>query len=150
MKQQTLVLLKPDCVARWLTWEVTNRFEKKWMKLVASKLTTLSTEILNEHYSHLADKPFFPSIVSYMQSAPVQLQIWEGDDVVEVVRLMIWVTNPVEAAPGTIRGDYAISISGNMIHASESEEFAKTEIERFFSPKEVFTYTRADESFLYD
>ena len=149
MKQQTLVILKPDCVARGLTWEVTTRFEKKWLKLVASKMSMLSTEVLTEHYGHLADKPFFPSIVSYMQSAPVIIQIWEGDDVVDSVRLMIGVTNPTQAQPGTVRGDYAVSISSNIIHASESEEEGKAEISRFFDADHLNTYTRADEWCLY-
>lgn len=148
--QKTLVLLKPDCVARWHTWEVTSRFERKWLKLIASKMTMLSTEILEEHYSHLADKPFFPNILKYMQASPVVLQIWEWDDVVDVVRLMIWVTNPTQAQPGTVRWDFAISISGNIIHASESEDAADAEIRRFFTPEEVYTYARADEWYLYE
>ena len=148
--QKTLVILKPDCVARGLTGEVTTRFEKKWLKLIASKMGTLSEEILKEHYAHIADKPFFPSIVTYMQSAPVMMQIWEWDDVVDVVRLMIWVTNPTQAQPGTVRGDFAISINGNIIHASENQEASDAEISRFFSSDELHTYTRADESFLYE
>jgi len=148
--QKTLIILKPDCVARGLTGEVTTRFEKKWLKLVASKMGTLSEEILKEHYAHIADKPFFPSIVTYMQSAPVMMQIWEWDDVIDVVRLMIWVTNPTQAQPGTVRGDFAISINGNIIHASENQEASDAEISRFFSSDEMHTYTRADESFLYE
>lgn len=150
MRQQTLVILKPDCVARWLTGEVISRFEKKGLKLVASKMSSLSTEVLEEHYSHLADKPFFPKVVEMMQSAPVVIQMREWDDVIDVVRLMIWVTNPTQAQPGTVRWDFAISISGNIIHASESEDAAKAEIGRFFDEKEIHTYVRPDESFLYE
>ncbi len=148
--QKTLIILKPDCVARGLTGEVTSRFEKRGMKLVASKMSMLSEEILKDHYSHLADKPFFPNIVSYMRSAPVMMQIWEGKDVVDIVRLVIGATNPAEALPGTIRGDFSINISSNIVHASENEEEANNEIERFFSADEIFDYTRADESFLYN
>jgi len=112
-------------------------------------MSNLSEEILKEHYSHLADKPFFPNIVAYMQAAPVIIQIWEGDDVVDVVRLMIGVTNPTQAQPGTVRWDFAISIGGNIIHASESDEHAAQEIERFFESNEIFSYDRADQNYLY-
>ncbi len=147
--QQSLVILKPDCVSRSLTWEVTSRFERKWLTLVWSKMSMLSTEILTEHYGHLADKPFFPNILWYMQSAPVLIQIREWDDVVDVIRLMIGVTNPTQAQPWTVRWDFAISISWNIIHASESEEQAKQEISRFFDTSEIFSYARADHTCLY-
>lgn len=150
MSNKTLVILKPDCVARGLTGQVTSRFETKGFKLVASKMGMVSTETLKEHYAHIADKPFFPSIVSYMQSAPVIFQIWEAEGIVDMVRHMIWVTNPTEAQPWTIRGDFAVSINGNIIHASESDEAAQEEIARFFSADEIQSYSRPDEGFLYE
>ncbi len=150
MLEKTLVILKPDAITRGLTWEITERFEKKWLKLVASKMISLDNETLEEHYDHLRDKPFFSSIVDYMTSSPVIVQIWEWAEAVDVVRLMIWVTNPRQAQPGTIRWDYAMSIWRNVVHASEDRETAESEIKRFFSEEEIFSYKRTDESMLYE
>lgn len=147
--QKTLVILKPDAVTRGITWEIISRLEKKWLKLVASKMVKLTEEQLKQHYSHLVDKPFFPGIVAFMTSAPVILQVWEGKDAVEVVRLMAWVTNSRQAQPGTIRGDYSMSIGNNVIHASENLEAANEEIARFFDDNEIYSYKRADEDMLY-
>jgi nucleoside-diphosphate kinase len=147
--QKTLVILKPDAVTRGITGEIISRLERKGLKLVASKMVKLTEEQLKEHYSHLVDKPFFPGIVSFMTSAPVILQVWEGKDVVEVVRLMAGVTNSRQAQPGTIRGDYSMSIGNNVIHASENLEAANEEIARFFDENEIHSYKRADEDMLY-
>jgi len=147
--QKTLIILKPDALTRGITWEIISRLEKKWLKLVASKMVKLTEEQLKEHYSHLVDKPFFPKIVQFMMSAPVILQVWEGKDVVEVVRLMAGVTNSRQAQPWTIRWDYSVSIGNNVIHASESLEVANEEISRFFDDSEIYSYSRVDEPMLY-
>ncbi len=147
--QKTLVILKPDALTRWVTGEIVSRLEKKGLKLVWSKMSMLNEDLLKEHYSHIADKPFFPSIVDFMTSAPVILQVWEGKDVVEVVRLMAWVTNSRQAQPGTIRWDFSMSIGNNVIHASESLEAANEEISRFFDDNEIYSYQRADENYIY-
>jgi nucleoside-diphosphate kinase len=101
--QKTLVILKPDSVTRGITGEIISRLERKGLKLVGSKMVRLTEEQLKQHYAHLADKPFFPGIVEFMTSAPVILQVWEGKEVVEVVRLITGVTNSRQAQPGTIR-----------------------------------------------
>lgn len=150
MFQRTLVIIKPDCMLRWMSWKVVNRLEEKWLKLVACKMAKLDESILKEHYSHLADKPFFPSIVEFMTSAPVILQVWEWIEVIDVVRLMIWVTNSRQAQPWTIRWDYAMSIWKNILHASESEEVAIEEINRFFKEEEIYSYKKLDEDILYE
>ena len=147
--QKTLIILKPDSVTRGITWEIISRLEKKWIKLVASKMVRLTEDQLKAHYSHLADKPFFPGIVDFMTSAPVILQVWEGKDVVEVVRLIAGVTNSRQAQPGTIRWDFSMSIGNNVIHASENLEAANEEIARFFNEDEIYSYNRADENMLY-
>lgn len=147
--QRTLVILKPDAVSRAITGKIISRLEEKWLKLVASKMVMLTEEQLKQHYSHLVDKPFFPGIVSFMTSAPVILQVWEGKDAVEVVRLMAWVTNSRQAQPGTIRWDFSMSIGNNVIHASENLDAAKEEIARFFDESEIYSYKRADENMLY-
>ncbi len=148
--QRTLVILKPDAVTRGITWKIIDRLESKGLKLVACKMVMLNEEILREHYSHLVDKPFFPDIVKFMTSAPVILQVWEGVDAVDVVRLMTGVTNARQAQPGTIRGDFAMSVARNVIHASESPEIAEQEIKRFFKEEEIFSYKRLDEDMLYE
>ena len=150
MMEQTLVILKPDALVRWITGKVIDRLESKGLKLVASKMVVLTEEQLREHYSHLVDKPFFPDLVEYMRSAPVILQVREGKEATSVVRLMAWVTNPRQAQPWTIRGDFAIDIPKNVIHASENPQIAQEEIARFFSPEEIYSYKRADEDMLYE
>ena len=147
--QKTLIILKPDSVTRWITGKIISRLEDKWLKLVWSKMVRLTEEQLKGHYSHLVDKPFFPGIVDFMTSAPVILQVWEGKDAVEVIRLMAWVTNSRQAQPGTIRWDYSMSIGNNVIHASENIEAANEEVARFFDEDEIHTYSRADENMLY-
>lgn len=150
MLQKTLVILKPDAMSRGIAGKITDRLESKWLKLVACKMAQLDEAILTDHYSHLASKPFFPGIVAYMTSAPVIIQIWEWIDVCEVVRLMLWATNARAALPWTIRWDFAMSISKNVMHASESLEAAQVEIKRFFKEDEVFSYVRSDEAQVYD
>jgi len=147
--QKTLIILKPDTITRWISWKIISRLEEKWIKLVWSKMVRLTEEQLKAHYAHLADKPFFPWIVDFMTSAPVILQVWEGKDVVEVVRLIAGVTNSRQAQPGTIRWDFSMSIGNNVIHASENLEAAEEEIARFFTEDEIYSYTRADENMLY-
>jgi len=147
--QRTLVILKPDAVSRGITGEIISRLEKKGLKLVWSKMVVLTEDQLKEHYSHLVDKPFFKGIVEFMTSAPVILQVWEWKDVVEVVRLMAWVTNSRQAQPWTIRWDFSMSIWNNVIHTSENLNVANEEISRFFNENEIYSYKRADENMLY-
>ncbi len=140
--QKTLILLKPDSVERGLIGKLISRFEDKWLKIVAMKMLELSGDLLKEHYAHLADKPFFPEIEEYMTTSPIVGMVLEWRDSIESIRTICWATNPVEAAPWTIRWDLSLTINGNLIHASDSEENAKEEIARFFKPEEVFSYTR--------
>lgn len=149
MTQKTLIILKPDAVQRGLVGEIVSRFEAKGLKLVASKMSMLSSEVLKEHYSHLVEKPFFPAIESFMMSSPVVLQVWEGFKSIDTVRLMCGVTNSREAAPGTIRGDLSSSYGSNVIHASDSPEAAEAEVKRFFSNDEVFSYDKVIEQYSY-
>src|SRR5580693_9375420 len=123
--ERTLVLIKPDAIQRGLVGRITTRFEEKGLKLVGVKFMRLSNEILGEHYSHLADKPFFPGIRTFMQLTPVVAMCWEGLDSVESVRRLCGITKSREAAPGTIRGDLAMSVQANLVHASDSVETAE-------------------------
>lgn len=139
--QQSLIILKPSTVQRGLVGEVIDRFQKKGLIIAGIKMMTLSDEILREHYAHLVDRPFFPSLVRSMQATPVIVMCLRGVDVVEVVRGMIGATNSRKAAPGTIRGDFGMSGQENIVHASDSPENAEIEVKRFFKPEEIFDYT---------
>jgi nucleoside-diphosphate kinase len=120
--EKTLVILKPSCVQRTLIGEVISRFEKKGLRLAGIKMILLNDTILNEHYAHLKDKPFFQRVKDSMQICPVILQCWEGIDAAKVVRTLIGVTNGRDAAAGTIRGDFSVSAQENIVHASDSSE----------------------------
>lgn len=146
--QTTLVLLKPDCVQRNLMGEVISRFERKGLTILWMKMLQLDDALINEHYGFLADKPFFPAIVSYMKSSPIVAMAIRGANAVPTIRTMSGATNPVDALPGTIRGDFALSIDGNIMHASDSEETANEELKRFFKDEEIFDYQRLDSKVL--
>ena len=147
--EKTLVLLKPSCVQRQLIGEIISRFERRGLHIVGLKMMFLSEDLLKEHYSHLVDKPFFPSIVASMQASPVVALALEGVEAVDVVRTMTGATNGRAAAPGTIRGDYSMSNQQNIIHASDSVENAKIEVACFFHNEEIFDYESSVKSFIY-
>ena len=147
--EQTLVILKPSCIERNLIGEIIGRIEKRGLIICGMKMIQLDEPILREHYSHLVDKPFFPSIVESMTASPVIVMCLKGVDVVGVFREMVGVTNGRKAAPGTLRGDFCMSGSLNIIHASDSVENAKTEIARFFKPAEIFDYVPGNLKFIY-
>lgn len=147
--ERTLILLKPSCVGRGLIGEVISRLEKKGFVICGMKMIQLDEKILREHYSHLVEKPFFPVLVKGMMATPVIAMCLKGVDAVEVVRLMCGVTNGRKAAPGTIRGDFSMSGSQNIIHASDSSENAEIEIARFFKPEELFDYSPLEIGYIY-
>ena len=149
MLEKTLVILKPGTIQRALIGEIINRFEKKGLLLAGMKMIWLTDEILNEHYAHLKDKPIFQRIKNAMASSPVIVCCWKGRDAVRVVRLITGPTNGRDALPGTIRGDYSMSIQENIVHASDSPETAEIEIKRFFNEEELFDYESVLMSNLY-
>jgi nucleoside-diphosphate kinase len=138
--ERTLVLIKPDAVQRGLAGRIISRFEEKGLKIVGIKFLKLSDRILTEHYAHLADKPFFGGTVAFMRQTPVIAICLEGLDCVETVRRLCGITKAREAAPGTIRGDLAMSVQANLVHASDSLETAQKEVARFFEDSELFEY----------
>lgn len=142
--ERTFILAKPDTIQRGLLGEVISRFEHKGLKIVGLKMIALDDHILEQHYSHLVDKPFFAGIKEFMKSSPVVAMCLEGKECVEVVRKLCGITNSREADPGTIRGDLSLSIQCNVVHASDSLEAANEEIERFFLPNELYSYTLND------
>ncbi len=131
--ERTYIMLKPDCIKRGLMGEVISRIEKKGYRITNAKMLNLDEKILREHYAHIADKPFFPEIVSYMTSGPVLAMIVEGENAVKGIRILMGATKFEEATAGTIRGDYAFCTSENIIHGSDSVENAEIEINRFFN-----------------
>lgn len=141
--ERTLILIKPDALARGLAGEVLGRFEKKGLKIAGMKMIQLDDDLLEEHYSHLADKPFFPTIAEFMSRAPVLALCLEGLEAVDVCRKLCGVTNSRSAEPGTIRGDLGISMQCNLVHASDSVKTAKAEVDRFFGDGELFEYEPA-------
>lgn len=147
--ERTLVILKPGTVQRGLIGEVISRFEKRGLKLVAMKMRMLDSDILDVHYAHLKDKPFFQWLKDGMMAAPVVLCCFEGFEAVKVVREMAGATNARKAAPGTIRGDYALSAQENVVHTSDSLENAAVELGRFFAPEDYCDYPSPLNRYLY-
>ena len=138
--EQTLVIIKPGTIQRGIVGEIISRFEKKGLVLAGMKMVWLTDEILSEHYSHLASKPFFKQVKDSMRKCPVIVCCLQGLEAVSVVRQMTGVTNGRNAQSGTIRGDYSVSTQENIIHTSDSPENAEIELKRFFLPNEIFDY----------
>jgi len=132
MAERTLILVKPDAFARNLTGEIISRFERKGLKLAALKLETLTRETAERHYAEHEGKPFFGELVEFITSGPLVAMVLEGEAAVEAARQVIGATNPLQSAPGSIRGDFATSIGANMVHGSDSPESAAREVGIFF------------------
>ena len=135
--ERTFSIVKPDAVARNLIGEIYSRFEKSGLRIVASKMLRLSEEQAAGFYAEHDGKPFFNDLCSYMRSGPVMVQVLEGEDAIATNRRLMGATNPAEAAPGTIRADFAESIDANAVHGSDAPESAAREIAFFFSPEEL-------------
>ena len=147
---RTFVLIKPDGIQRGLAGEVISRFERKGLKLVASRfLQATEAQVMEQYREHLG-KPFFPGLKAYILGGPVLAMVWEGRDAVAVVRRLVGATNPAEAAPGTIRGDLGLDTGRNVIHASDSPASAAREAAIYFSEKDLVSYKRIDEPVLYE
>lgn len=136
--QTTLILLKPDCVSKGLCGEVLKRFENAGFVIRGMKMIQLTDEVLKDHYSHIADKPFFPEVANFMKSVPVIALALRGDDVIDRVRTLLGPTDSRKADKGTIRGDYGGDMMVNVAHASDSPENAEAELKRFFKADELF------------
>ena len=139
---RALVLLKPDAVQRGLCGEIIGRLEGRGLKLAAIKLLRVDRELAGRHYAAHVGKPFFDGLIGFITSGPLVALVAEGGNAVEIVRSTMGATNPQEAAPGTIRGDLAVSIGRNLVHGSDSKEAAEAEIGLFFSAEEIAGYER--------
>jgi nucleoside-diphosphate kinase len=140
--ERTFLMVKPDGVQRNLIGEIVGRFEKKGFQLVGSKLMQITPELAAEHYGEHKERPFFGELVDFITSGPVFAMVWEGENVISIGRLMTGATNPKESAPGTIRGDFAVTVGKNIIHGSDSSDSAVREIGLFFKEEELVSYSK--------
>lgn len=145
--ERTLVLVKPDGVRRGLVGEIVGRFERKGLKLVAAKLLVVSAETAEKHYAEHAGKPFYPGLIQHITSAPVVALAVEGRSAISVARLITGATNPQQAQPGTVRGDLAIAVTPNLIHASDSPASAARELALYFGAGDYVSYHRVGEEY---
>jgi nucleoside-diphosphate kinase len=139
---RTLVLLKPDAVQRALAGELIGRLERRGLKIAGMKLMQVSKELAHRHYGEHEGKPFFPGLVQFITSSPIVAIVLEGENAVQLVRGAMGQTSPADSAPGSIRGDYGMTIGMNLVHGSDSDESAQREIDLFFSPDEILSYER--------
>ena len=147
--QQTLILLKPDAVQRRLVGEITRRFERKGLRLVGLKLVQAGRELAEKHYAVHKGKSFYESLLSFLTSGPTVAMVWEGREAVAVGRNLMGVTDGAKAPPGTVRGDFALSVQNNLVHGSDSEESARREIALWFTPEELVDYTIAGSEWVF-
>jgi nucleoside-diphosphate kinase len=149
LHERSLIIFKPDAVQRNLVGEIVGRFERKGLKIIGMKMMDIETAILDEHYAHIKDKPFYPGVRDFMKASPVIIMALEGINAIAAIRLIVGPTKAWEATAGTIRGDFSLSTQSNIVHASESIEAGESEIKRFFLPHEIFTYQKIDADFIY-
>ncbi|WP_028400486.1 nucleoside-diphosphate kinase [Ectobacillus panaciterrae] len=147
--EKTYLMVKPDGVQRNLIGEIVSRFEKKGFQLVGAKLMLVSKETAEKHYAEHKERPFFGELVDFITSSPVFAMVWQGEDVIATARQMMGKTNPKEAAPGTIRGDFGVTVGKNIIHGSDSPESAEREIAIFFKEEELAEYTKIANEWVY-
>lgn len=148
--ERTLIIAKPDAVQRGLIGEIISRLERKGLKLIGIKMASLDEAILRNHYAEHLEKPFYEGLENFMKSSPVVLMVWEGFECVDAVRTLVGATNPREAAPGSIRGDLAIGVGRNLIHASDSKASGEREVSNFFKPDELLDYDKSEYLHLYE
>ncbi|MCY1119256.1 nucleoside-diphosphate kinase [Bacillus safensis] len=146
---KTFLMVKPDGVERQLIGDIVSRFEKKGLQLVGAKLMSIPKEVAETHYGEHKEKPFFGELVDFITSGPVFAMVWQGEQVVDVTRQIIGKTNPKEALPGTIRGDYGLTVGKNIIHGSDSPESAEREINLFFKQEELTSWEQTISSWIY-
>ncbi|MFA5842858.1 MAG: nucleoside-diphosphate kinase [Candidatus Gracilibacteria bacterium] len=148
--ERTLILIKPDAIQRGLIGEIVGRFERKGLKIIGLKMMSLNEAILREHYAHLADKAFYPSLEKFMMGSPTIAVCIEGVEVVNAVRLLCGITKARAAEAGSIRGDLAMSQACNVVHASDSSENAIKEVSRFFKENELYDYQKTEYEHVYN
>ncbi len=146
--ERTLILVKPDGVQRGLIGEIAGRFERRGLKLVGMKFLQMSPELAGQHYAVHKERPFYNSLVEYITSGPVVAMVWAGNEAIAAARSTMGATKPVEAAPGTIRGDFGMEIGRNLVHGSDSPENGEKEVSLFFKEDELVNWNRATDSWI--
>ncbi len=150
-EERTFVMAKPDAVQRGLIGEIVSRLEERGLKLVGGKFMRIDRELAEAHYAEHEDKPFFDGLVEFITSGPVFAMVWAGQDATAQVRSMMGETDPADADPGTIRGDYGLDLGRNVVHGSDTEPGSnEREIDLFFDEDELVDYERIDEAWLYE
>ena len=147
--ERTLIIVKPDGVQRGLVGQILSRFEQRGLKLAGLKLMRISRELASQHYAEHQGKGFYEGLVSFITSSPVVVGVLEGPNAIALTRTMMGATNPANATPGTIRGDYALVVSNNIIHGSDGPESAAREVNLFFTQDELLSYPLATDSWVY-
>lgn len=147
--ERTFLMVKPDGVQRNLIGEIVSRFEKKGFQLVGAKLMQIPKGVAEKHYGEHKDKPFYDELVSFITSGPVFAMVWQGENVIATARQMMGTTNPKDAQPGTIRGDFGVTVGKNVIHGSDSPESAEREIALFFKEEELIDYKKLIDNWIY-
>ncbi len=148
--ERTLVLIKPDGVQRSLIGEVIRRLESRGLRIVAARFQRISREFARQHYAIHEGKPFFENLIDYITSGPLMAMVWEGPNAIAAVRQTMGATNPLEAAPGSVRHDFGLEIGRNLTHASDSVETAKEEIKLWFSPEELVAWERSLDRWIFE
>jgi nucleoside-diphosphate kinase len=148
--ERTLVLVKPDGVQRGLIGEVISRLERRGLRMVAARFMSVSQELAETHYAIHKGKPFYPGLISYITSAPVMAMVWEGPNAVAAVRQTMGSTRPVEAAPGTLRHDFALEVGRNLTHASDSPENGIKEVSLWFAPADLVDWQRSNDRWIFE
>jgi nucleoside-diphosphate kinase len=148
--ERTLVLIKPDGVQRGLIGEVIKRLERRGLRLVGAKFMSVSQELAETHYGIHKGKPFYEGLIQYITSAPVMAMVWEGPNVIAAVRQTMGSTRPTEAAPGSIRHDFALDVGRNLTHASDTVENGEKEVELWFKPQELVTWGRSVDPWIFE
>lgn len=148
--ERTFIAIKPDGVQRNIVGEIIRRFESKGFTLVGLKIMQVSRELAEQHYAVHKERPFFPGLVNFIISGPLVAMVWEGEGVIASARKLIGATNPLTAEPGTIRGDFGVSVGRNLIHGSDAPETAAEEIKLWFKDEELVTWQPARTPWLYE
>lgn len=148
--ERTLIIIKPDAVQRGLIGQIVTRFERRGLRVAAMKLIHMSEPLAQRHYAIHEGKPFYEPLIDYITSSPVVVMVLEGNDAIEIVRRTMGATNPAEAAPGTIRADFALEIGRNLVHGSDGPETATHEVSLFFEDDEILSYDRDADPWIFE
>ncbi len=148
--ERTLIIIKPDAVQRGLIGEIITRFERRGLRIAALKLMQIDETLARRHYAVHEGKPFYEPLIRYITSSPVVVMVLEGPNAIEAARRTMGATNPVEAAPGTIRADFGMEIGRNLVHGSDGPETAQFEVPLFFSEEEILSYQRENDRWIFE